>query len=159
MFLFQQFQSLTTSLTSSWPDLTQYSSTANSYTSFWNTQWKAHGNCSTMEPDEYFSAALKLLKNRDLLAILQSGNIRPGGVNSIQYSDVVNAISNPTLTGGIGKLPRIFCQTKKNTTKSFIVEIRLCLDNSKVIEGNMQDVYIDCPPVTSSSCASSVYLA
>ncbi|KAJ4980509.1 hypothetical protein NE237_031346 [Protea cynaroides] len=136
-----QIADLESSLQVSWPSLSCPSSDD---TSFWTHEWDKHGTCSETILDEhaYFSAALDLKNQNDLLSILNSAGILADG-SFYSLSSITQAIE-----GGVGYTPGIDCNTDASGN-SQLYQVYLCVD----IFGAD---FIQCPVLPSDTCQSTI---
>lgn len=116
-----QIEPLIPELDINWPELE-----TGENQNLWTNQWNHHGTCSEDRFDEfnYFSKALELKRNVDILQFLESAGIsRP-----YESSAISEAIVN-----GTGRRPRLSCSMDNE-----LLEISVCY--------NLDLAYIDCPP-------------
>ncbi|XP_071690841.1 extracellular ribonuclease LE-like [Rutidosis leptorrhynchoides] len=132
---------LTNQMQSDWPTL---ACPSNDGLTFWGHEWDKHGTCSESVLDQhaYFSTALKLKTQIDLLNALQSEGIQANG-EKYSLSDIKDAIK-----GASGYTPWIECNND-SSGNSQLYQIYLCVDSSA-------SGFIECPVFPHGSCASSV---
>ncbi|KAL0014071.1 hypothetical protein SO802_001140 [Lithocarpus litseifolius] len=122
---------LTPSLDKFWPNLTG----DNEY--FWRNQWESHGTCSedTFNEHGYFSKALELKENVDILGYLDDGGIKPLPPKVVyRSSDISDVIEHGGHKfNGTGHKPRLWCSEDNK-----LLEISVCY--------NLDLAYTDCPP-------------
>ncbi|PNX79389.1 S6 RNase [Trifolium pratense] len=127
-----------------WPNLLMVKKT-DEY-ELWINQWKHHGTCSSMYAKDFYKLAFQIYLKKDLKAILLMNGITPGGKEQ-ESQKIFDAIKS-----GIGGFnPEIECKMHQN--KSYLVEIRLCLDKKDV-------VYTNCGPdprLLKIQCPDKVY--
>ncbi|KAL4607700.1 hypothetical protein ACB092_09G193900 [Castanea dentata] len=114
-----------------WPNLTGENE------DFWKNQWETHGTCSedTYSEHGYFSKALTLKKNVDILGYLDNGGIKPLPPKVVyrksEISDVIEHGGHKF--SGTGHKPRLWCSGDNE-----LLEISVCYD--------LHLVLMDCPP-------------
>ncbi|KAL2327723.1 hypothetical protein Fmac_021153 [Flemingia macrophylla] len=94
---------------------------------FWSHEWEKHGTCSetVYKPHDYFSLALHIKKNHDVMSILSQAQIVPSQNTTYDGNSIVNAIHN-----SIHHYPELACYTTQNVT--YLWEVRLCLEPNGV---------------------------
>jgi len=124
-----------------WPSLACPSS--NGYT-FWGHEWDKHGTCSesVLNQHSYFSLAINLKDQVNLLQALTSAGIRPNG-QFYSVQSIKNAIK-----GSIGYTPFIECNVD-TSGNSQLYQVYLCVDTSG---SNL----IECPVFPTGKCGSQI---
>lgn len=125
-----------------WPNLKQPN-----YLDFWVSQYDKHGTCCIpkFQIQQYFQLCLDIKLRIDLLQLLGTAGIMPHPTRQYTVNDFVNAIK-PAIGNAF---PTIVCNGWSD--KSFLREIRLCLDS----DGNQ---YINCPSLSYSCNRNLVIL-
>nr|GEV69125.1 extracellular ribonuclease LE-like [Tanacetum cinerariifolium] len=126
---------------SDWPTL---SCPSNDGLTFWGHEWDKHGTCSKSVLDQhgYFSTALNLKTEIDILKALQNAGIQPNG-QTYSLSSIKDAIK-----GASGYTPWIQCN-KDESGNSQLYQIYLCVDSST-------SGFIECPVFPHGNCGSSI---
>ena len=105
---------------------------------FWKNQWETHGTCSenTFNEHGYFSKALKVKKNVDILGYLDDGGIKPLPPKVVyRRSDIMDVIEHGGHKfNGTGHKPRLWCSEDNK-----LLEISVCYDSDLAH-------IMDCPP-------------
>ncbi|KAK9083048.1 hypothetical protein Scep_029519 [Stephania cephalantha] len=95
-------------------------------TAFWSHEWEKHGTCSEStlpRQHDYFSAALNLKKQVDLLNILQNAGIEPNG-NFYSLNSIKGAV-----TAASGFTPWIECNVDESGNGQ-LYQVYMCVDTS-----------------------------
>lgn len=126
---------------SSWPSLACPSS---NNLNFWSHEWNKHGTCSesVLNQHEYFSSALILKRQHNLVQILRSAGIQPDD-QFYSLKNIQDAIESST-----GFTPGIECNVDPSGN-SQLYQIYLCVDTSA---SNL----IQCPVLPRGKCGSSI---
>lgn len=101
-----------------WPNLNN----ANNQ-DFWEEQWKAHGTCSELGVEEYFTMAIALSDRYNIMQILSNKNITPSNVKKYHILKIRSAIRQHSK-----KWPTIVKGKVNGNDKPWLFEIRLCFD-------------------------------
>lgn len=97
---------------------------------FWTKQWKAHGTCSNMGVEEYFTMAIELSDRYNIMQILSNENITPSKRYKYYIGEIESVIEN--LTNG---WPTIKQKKVYKHDSPWLFEIHICFDR----EYNVQD--------------------
>ncbi|KAI4323449.1 hypothetical protein L6164_023053 [Bauhinia variegata] len=116
-----------------WPNLTEANNNK-ACESFWNYEWMKHGSCSHYSASNYFAKVIELAKTYDILSMLKSEGISPGGTYITQtIKDKIKGHTNAVVElrcYAIQAGPRLLYQ---------IAEVRLCFKNDgKTIKNCVQ---------------------
>ncbi|KAM7484370.1 hypothetical protein LguiA_000379 [Lonicera macranthoides] len=132
---------LISSMQKDWPSLACPSSNG---LTFWSHEWDKHGTCSesVLNQHSYFSSALNLKDQVNLLQALKSAGIQPNG-QSYSLESIKGAIK-----GSTGYTPFIECNVDESGN-SQLYQVYLCVDTS----GNN---VIECPVLPHGKCASKI---
>ncbi|XP_038686596.1 ribonuclease 1-like [Tripterygium wilfordii] len=122
-------------LTTYWPDVENPES-QNSNENVWQYQWKKHGMCfdTPDTPLHYFTTAVDLAKQFDLLDTLLTRGIVPSNTYGYSIQEISRA-----LWFVLGKRATIFCNEVEegNGRKSKqLAEIRTCLEKGGIVLSN-----------------------
>ncbi|KAJ0816591.1 putative ribonuclease T(2) [Helianthus annuus] len=132
---------LMSQMKSDWPTLSCPSSEG---LTFWGHEWDKHGTCSESVLDQhgYFSTALNLKTQINLLQALESAGIHPNG-SEYSLSSIRDAVKEAS-----GYTPWIECNTD-SSGNSQLYQIYLCVDSSA-------SGFVECPVFPTGSCGSSI---
>ncbi|XP_020255492.1 ribonuclease 1-like [Asparagus officinalis] len=133
---------LVDSMQTNWPSLACPSSDGDT---FWSHEWTKHGTCSESVLDErgYFSAALNLKKQVNLLEALRNSGIEPND-QSYSLNSISQAISDAT-----GYTPGIECNRDESGNDQ-LYQVYVCVDTSGTS-------LIDCPVLPHGKCSSQIH--
>ncbi|PWA40979.1 ribonuclease 1 [Artemisia annua] len=106
------------------------------------TNWLLESCKTTLDQHGYFSTALNLETEIDILKALQNAGIQPNG-QTYSLSSIKDAIK-----GASGYNPWIQCN-KDESGNSQLYQIYLCVDSSA-------SAFIECPVFPHGSCGSSI---
>ncbi|KAF5793809.1 putative ribonuclease T(2) [Helianthus annuus] len=132
---------LMSQMKSDWPTLSCPSSEG---LTFWGHEWDKHGTCSETVLDQhgYFSTALSLKTQINLLQALESAGIHPNG-SEYSLRSIRDAVKEAS-----GYTPWIECNTD-SSGNSQLYQIYLCVDSSG-------SGFVECPVFPTGSCGSSI---
>lgn len=125
-----------------WPSLACPSS---DNTHFWSHEWNKHGTCSEaiLNQHDYFSSALLLKSQYNLLQMLESAGIQPNG-QFYSLRSIQRAIEE-----AIGYTPGVECNVD-SSGNSQLYQIYLCVDSSAGSD------LVVCPILPRSKCGSEI---
>mmetsp|Transcript_9775 Transcript_9775/g.36454 ORF Transcript_9775/g.36454 Transcript_9775/m.36454 type:complete len:194 (+) Transcript_9775:811-1392(+) len=107
-------------LTVLWTDLLTEDDDPNRF-QFWEHEWKKHGSCSKMKPEDYFEATLAVRSKIHLVQALDRQDIVPNDEGSYRTGDLESAIQKVH-----GVKPAVVC--KSMNKKHYLTEIHMCTD-------------------------------
>jgi len=137
-----EIRDLVASLDRSWPTLS--CKNRRSF-EFWSYEWKKHGTCSNLEPQDYFARALAFKARHDRAAILADAGIVPSDTETYPVSSVRDAIAQ-----GTGFVANLECNRDADG-EAQLFQVYQCVDRDA-------KELIDCPLGMPTKCTDRVKL-